>query len=109
ISLALPLKMEHERHAYLLLGERQSGEIFSNQDLEVLQIVGPQLSVAMQNAWSYQQIRLFNITLKQEVDRATTQLQEANHQLHAQNTKLQQLDKLKDEFISITSHELRTP
>lgn len=37
------------------------------------------------------------------------QLRETSMQLAQANNKLQQLDKLKDDFVSIASHELRTP
>lgn len=47
-------------------------------------------------------IALMNSTLFTSLQDTTTQLQEANK-------KLQELDKLKDDFVSVASHELRTP
>lgn len=38
-----------------------------------------------------------------------TSLQTASEQLQVVNDELQKLDKLKDDFVSVTSHELRTP
>jgi signal transduction histidine kinase/CheY-like chemotaxis protein len=38
-----------------------------------------------------------------------TELQRNNEQLAAANTKLRELDKLKSQFLSVATHELRTP
>jgi signal transduction histidine kinase len=102
ISVVLPLRVQQAKIGVLILGEKASGEIYSQEDIGVLDILAPQLSVAIQNSKEYEEIKRFNITLREEVDRATKDLQVAN-------VKLTQLDKLKDDFVSIASHELRTP
>lgn len=102
ISVVIPLKVKTNNHGLLVLGEKASGEIYSQQDIDVLEIFLPQISVAIQNAKSVDEIRRFNLTLKEEVERAT-------HDLRSANRNLKHLDKLKDEFVFIATHELKNP
>ncbi len=102
IFLAVPLTTKQHFIGFLLLGEKSSGEIFYNEDINFLSILGPEFSVALQNAERYEQINKFNVTLQDEVKKATNELSSANE-------KLKKVDEVKDEFISIASHDLRSP
>lgn len=99
--IALLLRQSGEIRGLLLIGESQTGR-YTTRDETVLETVSDELTIALQNAMSLREVRLLNETLQQRVNDATKELRTSNAQLR-------KLDESKDEFISMASHQLRTP
>jgi signal transduction histidine kinase len=101
VELLLPLTIEHNVVGYLALGEQRTGG-YADRDTKILSTVSNELVIAIQNALSVQAVKGLNDTLQQRIDEATKELR-------ASNAQLQKLDEAKDEFVSMASHQLRTP
>jgi len=102
IIARLASSLNNEGIGYLVLGPRKSGNMYSPQDIKVLEIIANELVIAIQNALHNEEIENFNLSLQEKIESAT-------RRLSATNDKLRSLDEAKDDFVSMASHQLRTP
>lgn len=94
-ELTLPVIFQNKLIGIISLGVKLSGDSYSDKDIDLLSILSNQLAIAINNAWLFE-------SLEQKVKERTIDLRKAL-------SELKKIDKAKTEFLSIASHQLRTP
>jgi signal transduction histidine kinase len=106
ISTAIPIRVENNEVAILILGPKRSGDIYFKKDLDVLEIFASEAGIAIQNAKAFAEIKKFSQELEKRVEERTHELKESQEK---ELEKAREVARLKDEFVFIASHELKTP
>jgi len=95
VALTLPLITHNKLSGVMVLGEKKFNDAYTKEDIDFLDLVARQSGIAVENARLY-------ANLEKEVEHKTKVIEEkSNH--------LEELLKVKSEFLTIASHQLRTP
>ncbi len=77
-ALVAPVYAQDHLIAVLILGPKLSGDTFSNDDVNLIEVLSPQIGSAIQKANLFEEVRQFGENLKVKVKEATEELQERN-------------------------------
>ena len=92
--IAVPLKIKDRIFGSLTVDRIQAHSL-TQDDLELMMTVAHQVAIALDNASAYEQIEELNVGLEAKVRERTAELEQA--------------DRLRSQFLSHVSHELKTP
>jgi len=97
-DLFVPILTKDSWIGLFVLGPKKSGDQFFGDDIDLLNTLSNQTVAALQNARLFSDLRRLNNDLRQTYQA----LEDANR-------KLRDLDEMKSAFISVVTHEMRTP
>lgn len=113
--VAYPLIYKGKIIGAINLGSKRVNN-FSKDQVNLLQQIAPQLTIAIENSKLFCKLKEWNVELKEMVEERTRGLNAANIELTKKNLELERaneelrsLDKMKDNIIRDVSHELKTP
>lgn len=98
--IGVPLRSQKRVLGYLAAD--RGTQPCSQEDLDLLMTVASHVAVAIDNARAYSELGTLTQHLEQRVEERTRELQSANE-------RLQEHDLRRTKFVSVASHELRTP
>ncbi|MFA5107183.1 MAG: GAF domain-containing sensor histidine kinase [Patescibacteria group bacterium] len=93
-AVIAPIMLEGEVTGLYVLGQKRSGDVYSGNDLKLLEVLSPLMGSAIEKSRLYDEVKSFSEKLKVEVEHATADLQMANVELKNRNVYLNALQSI---------------
>lgn len=95
--LCLPLLNKGELNGVLYLENNAVNNAFTENRLEILQILSSEIAISLENSRLYRQLEQYNQTLEETVKERTADLSAVNESLQKRNTEIQHANKIIEE------------
>ena len=111
--IGVPIVMRSGRiGGVLLVRHREGRPLFSETDVEILESLAHQAAVAIENAALHGELETKNLELEEKnetITRSVLELERLYQNELEVTRRLQELNQMKNNFMMVTSHEMRTP
>jgi two-component system NtrC family sensor kinase len=111
VVLLVPLISKDRLIGFIGLGQKKSGQLFVQEDMELLSTIANQSVTAIDNAKMYEALEQMNLDLEKKVEQRTADLREALEEKDRTQKQLIQSESLAaiGQLVAGTAHELNNP
>jgi two-component system, NtrC family, sensor kinase len=110
-EIILPLMVKGGLTGFISLGKKQSGDLFTAEDLDLLEILADQGALAFENAKHYHQLSRLNEDLENTIGKRTRELKQALYEKERSQEQLIRSESLASigQLVAGAAHELNNP